>query len=280
MRLFLLFVVSLFLTLASCKKNQAAEETFFLKAGQVTVHPTAKQGSGSHKITELWMYVNGKFQGAYPVGHLMPIVSKGKPVTIDIFAGIKNNGISGTRIFWPFYSLIEIDTFAKTNDVVVRNFDFNYNPSTIFAWSEDFEGLAGYTMRKSPVSSVNFRIVSGSDNFEGKSISLELSGDSVTAQIESASSFSLPTGSSNVYLELNYKGNEDFTVGLVGDNDLFKPALNVSSQDNWNKIYVQLSSAVSTSPVSNKYKVAFRLLKTGDLDPKIFLDNIKLVYIQ
>jgi hypothetical protein len=226
------------------------------------------------------MYVNGKFQGAYPVGHLMPIVSKGKPVTIDIFAGIKNNGISGTRIFWPFYSLIEIDTFAKTNDVVVRNFDFNYNPSTIFAWSEDFEGLAGYTMRKSPVSSVNFRIVSGSDNFEGKSISLELSGDSVTAQIESASSFSLPTGSSNVYLELNYKGNEDFTVGLVGDNDLFKPALNVSSQDNWNKIYVQLSSAVSTSPVSNKYKVAFRLLKTGDLDPKIFLDNIKLVYIQ
>lgn len=280
MRLFLLVTITFILFLASCKKGRTADETFFIQPGQVKVIPAVKQGTGSHKITELWMYVNGKFQGAYPAGSLLPIISKGQPVKINILAGIRNNGISDTRIFWSFYNVFELDTFVEAGKTVPRDINFTYNPFTVFAWNEDFESNAGYTLRKSPVSSVSFRIADPAESFESRSISLSLSGDSIIGQIESTSSFTLPTGSSNVYLELNYKGNEDFTVGLIGDNDLFKPALNVSAQANWNKIYIQLSSAVSEAPVSSKYKVAFRLLKRGDLNPKIFLDNIKLVHLQ
>lgn len=279
MRLFLVVVITFVLFLASCKKDLAADETFFMQPGEIKVLPANKQGTGSHKITELWMYVNGKFQGAYPAGSLLPVISKGEQVKINLLAGIKNNGISDTRIFWSFYNLIEIDTLVESGKTVRRDLNFTYNPYTVFAWNEGFEGNAGYTLRKSPVSSVSFRMASAADCFEGRSVSLSLSGDSIIAQIESTSSFSLPSGSSNVYLELNYKGNEDFTVGLIGDNDQFKPALNVSAQNNWNKIYIQLSSAVSESPVSAKYRVAFRLLKRGELDPKIFLDNIKLVHL-
>lgn len=279
MRLFLPIVVTTIILLASCKKKLPAEETFFMQAEQVRVVTDSKQGSGSNKITELWLYVNGQFQGAYPVGHLMPIISKGKEATIDIFAGIKNNGISGTRVHWDFYELIELDTLVQAGKTVVRNLDFKYNPYTNFDWIEDFDGTFGFSIKKSPVSSVTYRIAKPEDSFEGRSISLELSGDSITAQLESINSFSLPAGSPNVYLELDYKGNEDFTVGLVGDNDEFKPALNVAAKDTWNKIYVQLSTAVSSEPISTKYKVAFRLLKTGDLDPKIFIDNIKLLHL-
>jgi len=279
MRFFLFVVITVSLVLASCKKDRAADETFFIKPRQIKVIPGSKQGTGSHKITDLWMYVNGKFQGAYPVGNLLPVVTNGQPVKVNILAGIRNNGISDTRIFWSFYNLFELDTFVEAGKTVERDINFSYNPFTVFAWNEDFEGNAGYTMRKSPVSSVSFRMAAPAESFEGRSISLSLSGDSIIGQIESTTSFSLPTGSSNVYLELNYKGNEDFTVGLVGDNDVFKPALNVVKQANWNKIYVQLSTAVSQEPVSTKYKVAFRLLKYGQEDPTIYLDNIKLVHL-
>lgn len=280
MRFYFLIVIIVSLFLASCKKDRAAAETFFIKPEKISVLPGNKQGSSSHKITDLWMYVNGKFQGAYPAGNLLPVISNGQPVKVNILAGIRNNGISDTRIFWSFYDVLELDTFVEAGKTVSRDLSFRYNPYTVFAWNEDFEGNAGYTMRKSPVSSVSFRMVNPPEAFEGKSISLSLSGDSITAQIESTSSFSLPTGSSNVYLELNYKGNEDFTVGLIGDNDQFKPALNVVKQANWNKIYIQLSTAVSEPPVSSKYKVSFRLLKRDVNNPIIYLDNIKLVYLQ
>lgn len=272
-------IIVIIIGLVSCKKDKSAEETFFMRAEQVNVVPTSKQGSASHKITDLWLYVNGQFQGAYPTDALLPIVSKGKPVTINIFAGIKNNGISNTRINWNFYELFTLDTFVTSNANIVRNIDFEYNPFTTFDWLESFDGSTGFAIKKSSISSVNYRMAEPADCFEGRSIYLALSGDSVTAQIESTNSYSLPSGSSNVYLELNYKGNEDFTVGLIGDNDEFKPALNIAASESWNKIYVQLSTAVSSSPVSSKYRVAFRLLKRDDLDPKIFLDNIKLIHL-
>ena len=81
-------IIVIIIGLVSCKKDRSAEETFFMHAEQVKVAPSSKQGSASHKITDLWLYVNGQFQGAYPTDALLPIVSKGKPVTINIFAGI------------------------------------------------------------------------------------------------------------------------------------------------------------------------------------------------
>src|SRR5688572_29113594 len=110
----LYFIVIPFLFLLSaCKKFEPAEEAFFVRASSVTVKTTSKQGTGSHKITDFWLYVNGQFQGCYPVGNLMPIVSKGKPVTISVQAGIKNNGISETRMVWPFYQTLELDTLVE-----------------------------------------------------------------------------------------------------------------------------------------------------------------------
>ena len=280
MRVTLLGVIISVLALVSCKKDESAEQAFFMRADQIKVTPTTKQGSASHKITDLWLYVNGQFQGAYPANALMPIVSKGEKVNINIFAGIKNNGISNTRINWNFYDVFTLDTFVTTNTNIVRNINFNYNPYVTFAWIESFDGNAGVSLKKSPVSSNSYYYADAADCFEGRSVYLTLSGDSIISQIESTNSYSLQTGNSNVYLELNYKGNEDFAVGLIGDDGSFKGALNVAASEYWNKIYIQLSSAVSSEPVSTKYKVAFKLLKTGDLDPKIFLDNIKLVYIQ
>jgi hypothetical protein len=281
MRLFvhLILLVNLFL-LSSCKNYKPADAAFFLRAGKISVASTANQGSGSHKITDLWLYVNGKFQGSYPVGNLMPIVTKDQSVRINIFAGIKRNGISDTRINWPFYTSLQIDTAVAGGQTVTRDFTFSYIPATSFALIESFDG-SGTSFINSSISDTNvvFRTVSGAESFEGKSAMLEIpAGSSIIGRIESAAGYSLPSNSANVYLELNYKGNEEFSVGLLGDYGEI-PALVIKPQDNWNKIYVQLSNAASTPPLSSKYKIYIKLLKTDAEAPKIFFDNIKLVYL-
>lgn len=283
MRLGLLFVllVSLLL-LGSCKKYNAADPAFFMKANKISVKTTSAQGSGSNKITDLWLYVNGKFQGVYPVGNLMPIVTNNSSVKINIFPGIKNSGISDTRTSWPFYDFLTFDTLVESGKNIMRDFTFNYNASTTFTWTEDFDH-SGFSIQKSAISSYSMGIAPAADSFEGKSGKMEIpASDPIysIAQVESSVYYTLPQGSSNVYLELNYKCNQEFVVGLITEDGVLKEAVHVNPQVNWNKIYIQLSNAVSNVPVSNKYKVFFKTLKNDDSSsPNVFLDNIKLIYL-
>ncbi len=286
MRIFLLFVVvvNLFL-LGACKKYKAAEDAFFIKATKVTVTSSTGQQI-SHKITDLWLYVNGKYQGAYPVGHLMPVARKGESVRINVFAGIKNNGIADTRIPYPFYDFITYDTTVATGKTIEHSFDFKYKASATTTLNETFDGNLGLFFKKSDVSSndsVIFDIAAPEDCFEKKSGILELpyNGFNQTAQIESSGTgFSLPTGSANVYLELNYKCNTGFSVGLISSDGNLTEAIGINPQENWNKIYISLATAVNSNPNSSKYKVYIKFVKaeTEDADKKVFLDNIKLIY--
>lgn len=264
--------------LFSCKKNRETEATFFLQTDTVKVNPTASQGSSSHNITDIWLYVDGQFQGAYPTGQLMPIVTKNESVRIEAFAGIKNNGIAGTRIPWLLYQKLQYDTLIASGQHINRAFTFNYNPNVSFPWLEDFEGNSGVTIVKSPISEVSYQISTPENSFEGKSIEMELNSSQIIAQLESAKSYTLPFANSNVYLELNYKCNVELEVGVFGTGTSEKPALKLTPKDYWNKVYIQLASVVNSEPKASSYKVYFRFYGNGG-NPKIQLDNIKLLFL-
>ncbi len=262
----------------SCKKDKETEPGFFLSAEPVTVSPTSLQGSSSHNITDIFLYVDGMFQGVYPIGKLMPIVTKNKSVRIEAFAGIKNNGISDTRIPWLFYQKLQYDTLISTGQHITRPFVFNYNSSVNFQWVEGFEGSTGVSLVKSPISEVGYSLSAPEESFEGKSIEINLNASQIIAQLESAKSYTLPAANSNVYLELNYKCNTKFEVGLFGSGTSEKPAIVINPKDTWNKIYIQLAGVVNSEPKANSYKVYFRVLNDGR-DARVQLDNIKLLYL-
>ena len=131
MRLFL-FLILLNLCFFSCKKYDAALTAFYLKPSKASVTSNLSQGSNSSKITDLWVYTNGQFQGAYPYNHLIPIVNNNKSAKIQIFAGIKNNGIAETRVFWSFYSPLEFDTLIESGKTIEMPLVFEYNSNTKF----------------------------------------------------------------------------------------------------------------------------------------------------
>ncbi|MCC6371815.1 MAG: hypothetical protein IT236_12470 [Bacteroidia bacterium] len=279
MRLLLLFVLFVSLFQVSCKKYVAADPAFFIQPALVSVSTTTAQGSNSSRISDLGVYVDGKFKGYYPVENAFPVVNYNQHVSLDILPGIKNNGIKDTRIFYPFYEILHFDTLVSANSTISRPFTFKYKAATNFTWTENFEN-AGFSVIKSQISDTLFTLVTGSESYEGRCLRLNGSNTATLVQVESAEPFGLPLNTANVYLELNYKCNTDVTIGLISTDGIHKEAFHLNASANWNKIYISMANTVNTLPVTSKQKVYFRMYKLdGEPMPELFIDNIKLVFL-
>lgn len=278
--LFSLFISSLILVYA-CKKFKAAPEAFFIQPGNIKINVTTKQGSSSHKITDLWVYVNGLFKGVYPFENKIPIVSSGKKVRIDVYAGIKNNGISNTRLNWLLYDKIEFDTLVENGATISRDFTFSYLSNTTFKFLENFDNQGQSFIRSSnsAASTVSLQLASSSESFDGKYLELKIMNGGDYAQIETYNYYEMPLANSNVYLELNYKCNNPFSVALIGDNGQLKDVFDFNTQTNWNKAYIQLAEVVNSAPATSNYKLCFFMAKTVSDEPRLLLDNLKIVYL-
>ncbi len=265
----------------SCKKTfKPATDAYFVTTSAITIITQPGQGYGSHNITDLWIYTNGFFRGAYPVGKKMPIMIEDGKTVIDVFAGIKNNGISRTRINWLFYEPIKLDTVVASGENIVRNFAFKYRSSVVFPWVEGFE-LPGFSLVKSSISDTTYKVhVNDAHVFEGnKSIELGLSGSALTAQIETAILYNLPLSTANVYLEIDYKSNTDFIIG-TSTNGVFFESVVVTPKDDWHKIYVDLAASINADKTTPMKKIILKIKRDQTIsEQKVYLDNIKLVYI-
>lgn len=271
--------MAILLLSGSCRNYGAAEPAFFIMPTAVSVQPEAGQGSGSHAITDLWLYVNGQFQGCYPASGRLPVMSQNKQARVQIFAGIRNNGISTTRVPWPFYRMLQIDTLAEQGVNVERPLTFSYSSAATFTLTEDFEG--GVVQHFTPEGAL-FEEAPAADSFEGRSMRMKLDPAASTGRIRTASAYALPRNNSNVYLEMNYKTNALFHLGVIDAQGRERAALVVNPKNDWNKLYVQLAQVVSEEPASEEFRLYFRIdrLEGQHADPTVFLDNIKLVFIK
>ncbi len=277
--IFFLFIITL---VFSCKKTfKPAEPAFFVTCNDASVVTTyTSQGYGSDNITDLWLYTNGKFRGAYPVGSKMPVMIEDGRSTIEVYAGIKVNGISQTRKNWVMYQAIKLDTTVASGTNFVRNFAFNYSGVAKFPWVETFQG-SGTTLLRSPISDTTFKThISDAHVFEGtKSIELGLAGGALIAQIETASSYTLPLNSGEIYLELDYKANCEFRVGTATNGSYYESQTIITPKENWHHIYIQLAESVNMDKSSSLKKVFFKIQRDGNIaEQKVYLDNLKLVY--
>lgn len=278
-------IILLFLLFIGCsKEKRKAPEAFFIKPESISVAVTnaTLQGTTSSKITDLWYYVNGQFKGIFPTGNIFPVPSTG-PTQITVYPGIKNNGISATRQPFEFYDAISIDTAVMPGTIVNRNFLFTYKSATKFHLIEGFEpGPTGTSIKTSNNSDTSFTILDkvttpGASVYEGtRSFYFAVDDDKKIGQFESSFLYSLPKAGAPVYLEINYKCTQAFDVGIYsGSTYIYVASVNASAD--WNKIYIQLSSGVSTQPNSTcgLYFRAFRV--AGAPSSEFWIDNIKIL---
>lgn len=278
-QLLFLFFIGGFIFATSCKKDKLKAPTAsFLVVNNVSVNTTsAIQGTNSHKITDMWYYVNGEFKGIFPIGSVMPIVATDN-AEITLFAGIKNNGISGTRTTYQFYKQIIFNQTIEAGKTYTISPEFEYTSSALFYYPQPQNFDTALSQFEPKGDSAYSRTTDPNKTFGGTggSIFMSMSDAKPTSKMVQSVNYYLPSGGTIVYLELNYKCNQSFVVGVIGDDYDERGAVTVNASDEWNKIYIQLTSIVSAQPLHAGYKVFIKATKDVNT-PEIYIDNIKLI---
>lgn len=250
---------------------------------QLQINDSIKEGTSSHKITDAWVYIDDELLGAYELPVTFPVLKEGKHI-LKVKAGIKVNGIADTREKYPFYDF-SIDTINLIKGSIIEvNPVVQYFQGITFAWIEDFE--TGNSLTKTNSSDTAIQLVDADTSIGylgNKSAAIYLdSAHTFYVSTASPGQFELPKGSP-VYLEINYKCNNEFAVGIFKNTSSqsiqLQPSLYINPSNKWNKIYVSLTNDVKAQTDAVSYEVYFGVIKEESVPyPEIYLDNIKLVY--
>jgi len=256
---------------------------------------TALEGSNSSKITDAWVYIDGHLLGAYELPVTFPVLEEGTH-EIMIKAGIKVNGISATRAPYPFYDYFKQSVSLTRGAVTTMSPLVHYVSglewgNDVKIWKEDFESNSGITLDTSAsgtdTNMFHRLITAGTTDpevFEGKGSGVVYL-DHKNTFFEYWSSkppFVLPRGDAPVFLELNYRCNFDFVVGLYAHSSagtVKTRVLNVHPSEAWNKIYIYLSPTIAATAGAGDYNIFFGMLNNSGSDGLYLnIDNIKLIH--
>lgn len=237
------------------------------------------EGTSSSKITDAWVYVDDKLIGAYELPAKIPVLAEGDH-KISIRAGIKVNGISATRAYYPFYEQYIQNVNLKAEETDTIKPTVHYFSGSLFHWMEDFEN-GGVTLMKYSTSDTIIEKTSNPQYvFEGNYSGVaHITSDKPYLLSATIDSYVLPLGNNPVFLELNYKNNNRFRVGLYANGTQRIEVLTINPSDTWNKIYVNLTPYVNQYSTASNFKIFIESYKEDEIEtPLLLFDNLKLIY--
>ena len=290
---FLFFILLIFsgLLLQSCYKFSGTQSIpAYLKIDSVFLETNyTEQGSNSQKITDVWVFLNKDLVGIFELPAILPVLAEGVN-DLEIRPGIWLNGIQSTRVPYPFYKPLVYENFIFYPDSVqdLGNLKMTYYDNLDFAWMEDFEST-GVTLIETSTSDTAIKITSPAGNPEAfitptskYSGIISLTSEKPIYSATSLTTFEMPVQNDAVLLELNFKSNNLFHVGLLMNlpSGLKKvPLLIMNRSEEWNKIYINLGPNIALYNDAANYKVYFEAgLEIEKESAQIYLDNIKLIH--
>jgi len=284
---FKIVYLSLAIVIASCNFiNPDEKEPAYIYIYQFSFSTSISEGTDSQKFTEIWAFANDQIIGVYDLPAMIPALHEGN-TNLSFFAGIKNFGLSDSRIIYPLvrgYRLtkdlkpLQVDTirpsFTYFDELSINQKDWDLNTPSIIALNSNqgellieddetkvFEGnRCGY-----------FRMPAGGTNLSFKDDeNLDLEQGVIT------------------FLELNYSCNNKFAVGLSareGSTDrrdiilVINPTTSGSSTPVWNKIYIDLGVPINSRPNATFFEVYFESVPdTPGNSIDLYLDNMKIIH--
>lgn len=242
----------------------------------------AGQGTNRHGVSDAWVSVGADLVGAFPLPALIPVLESGEQ-EVTVFGGVLQNGIGATRDVYPFYSRYTVAKTLIPGQVDTIRPTIEYIDNLKFLMMEDFEtsNIISDEIDGNNNTKVNF---STTEVFEGtKSGQITLGGDDNLIEVGTNLSYEFPSTPERVYLELHYKNDVAFEIGISGEsNNYFERfyKVGVLPSAEWNKVYVDFSNDVKSMITNSaeEFKVVFRALNTEDRITNIYFDNIKLIY--
>jgi len=245
----------------------------------------AEQGTNSSNIRDVWVFVDGNVQGVYPLPCRFPILHEGN-ITFKLSAGILVNGISATRASYPFYAQYDTSLSLVRGRTDTLRPRVVYNSQITFGWMEDFESQ-GFSLRTTALSDTPVVRTTNPDQvFEGVSaLAMRIDRRAPFVRCETNQNFNIPGGGGRaVFLELNYKNNQTFDVGLQfiepGGQEVNQPIYTLApSNGEWRKQYMNFTPYIQ-GRAGVSYRIIFEARHSlGSTTPgEIFIDNLKLIW--
>lgn len=277
---FILILFALW-TFGSCDLINPEEEIpAFIEIDEITVDAKSGEGSESNNVTDAWIFVNDNYAGTYELPARVPVLHNGAAEVL-VLAGIKENGISLSRKDYTFYApYIENLTLVPSETFLVEP-EVEYEDFTNFSFIEDFE--MGSIIGGSTISTVNLqRTAVSSEVFEGANAGkVELTNTGKFFEGISSLAYELPQNGSDIFVELDYKSDIEFSVGFQSNSSLISKNYVVTvtaKPDNWSKIYINLGPAIAAWE-ANDYNLLIKATLPSDRSSATLLfDNLKLIH--
>ena len=274
---------------ASCNKFEGDQEVpSYLRIDTVLFRSDYyTEGSNTHSITDAWVYVNDQLLGVYELPALFPVLQRDKQ-KLEIRPGIKLNGISSTRVPYPFYVPYILNDFNFVEDSIrLVKPSSKYYSTSVFAWIEDFENASLSIVSTSHSDTNMFKteprnspeaMINEFSEYSGK---ITLDQTHKNFELASFNAFVLPRNGAPVFLELDYKCDIPFMVGMFaseGGSVISVPLIFVNASENWNKVYINLGPNVTEHTQASNFKIFFQSSIDTEESANFFFDNIKLIY--
>jgi hypothetical protein len=286
-KIYLLLFLS-FLFLSACKKTDNTPSWLVINDFVLTTdEPT--EGDNSHGISDVWVYMDNQAIGIFEIPCRIPILAEG-PHDFTIYAGVKQNGISSTRVRYPFYDRYDASiTLIKDQDVVATP-TTKYKSAVQFSMIEDFENI-GVDFVRELISDTDIvvldkvsypSIVEYGNNCGAIFLTLA---DSIYKGATSAD-LNLPGSGADVYVEMDFMNDNSMLLSLKAENSTSTneaPLVQMNPQDpstmKWKKIYISLKDNVSFEI----FATSFEIILTSIIDAEktsgvVYLDNIKVLH--
>ncbi|MFN8311011.1 MAG: hypothetical protein U0T73_13705 [Chitinophagales bacterium] len=261
--------------LPGCKKipNNGVPVYLEMDSVSVIIDDSVHQGSASQKISDVWVEAGNSDLGAYEYPVQVPVLKDGN-IAFLISPGIRNNGASGYRKIYPF---LNPDTFTLANAVPGTTYkhhcNFHYKSGAQFH-IEDFDGAVNSYTNITPQS---FDVFEG-----GKSGMLTLSSLDTFKYAYQTIPVAIPGGQA-VYVEMNYKCDIPFTMGVISNVNGAKQNIDkitFNPKSGWNKTYVDFSYEIGATATASgtTYQFYFTAEKSQGSAANIYFDNIKILH--
>ena len=286
MGLRLFITLSIFFT--GCQLvDQMESEPAYVLIGEVSVLNPDGNGTATQDVRDLWSYLNDQNLGIYPhPTHItcLPVPGVNK---LSLLAGIRENGMASEVSVYPMLEALNYDLEMEAGSNYPINPVFQYRNDLFVRFDEGFEGVNHswtYDADKNP--STQLKIINTNPKSGQYCAFLEVPDTLAFASVATGQGYvQIPTDGNAVYLELDYRGDCNLFVGLIGYADINAEStpyvsyyLGLKPKEDWTKIYVNLTSELFNSGLKS-YRILLRAEhQTPGIPEGVYLDNLKLLH--
>lgn len=277
------FCLGVILFSNSCDISPAATPSF-LHIDTIAVDSTSFDSTGtvSHAIRYAWVYANDNLLGVFWLPAVIPVLEEGE-VEITVFGGISENGIATQAGRYPFYAPWQKKINLNAMDTATVFPRVRYPKGFVVPVNQTFDQAQLNGMSLAIVQGGGFYsiLLNETEAYEGQGCLQLYLPEGDQDMILETSSLPVPTGKAGYFIEMDYRNNCDFLLGLraAGSNQAAS-LIGVRPRQEYNKLYVNITNLVDQlSGISEAVHLFIRVPQdTSIADQRVYIDNLKLVY--